>query len=224
MKIAVHQPNYLPYIGYFDKMKNVDLFVIYDDAQFNKGDFQHRNKIRISHGWKWLTVPVIKKKVAIKDVNINNKIMIKDLNWSAAHLKYIKELYAGTHNYEKYISKFERIYMTEFSKLIDLNMELINSIRSILNIKTKLVFSSELNIKSKSSEKLVGIIEALDGDVYLSGEMGLNYLDISLFENNGIKVEFQNFKHPTYKQRFDGFEKNMSIIDLIFNVGKLPIN
>lgn len=218
MKIAIHQPNYLPYIGFFDKMNDVDLFVIYDDAQFNKGDFQHRNKIRIFHGWKWLTVPVKKNKVPIRDVEILNEMKIKDLIWSDSHLKSIKESYMGAPYYEKYISEFEEIYMSTHHKLIDLNMEIIYLIRSALNINTRLIFSSELEIKSKASEKLVNIMEALDGDIYLSGRMGQNYLDTSLFEKKGIKVEYQKFQHPTYKQKFEGFEENMSAIDALFNM------
>ena len=91
-----------------------------------------------------------------------------------------------------------------------------------LKIKTKLVFSSEFGFKSKSSKKLVDIVKILDGDIYLSGTMGDNYLDVNLFEEKGIVIKYQDFVHPVYRQCYDGFIPNMSAIDALFNVGMLP--
>jgi len=220
--VAVHQPNYLPYVGFFDKMRNADIFVIYDDAQFNKGDFQHRNKIRIFHGWKWLTVPVEKVAVPINKIKIRNELTRKDIIWSKVHLKDIRDNYKDAPYYTLYEGNFERIYTKNYNKLIDLNMEIINFLMDAFNIKTKLVFSSEFGFTSKSTERLVMMVEALDGDVYLSGSAGREYIDVSLFENTGIEVEFQDFSHPIYKQHYGGFISNMSAIDVLFNIGEIP--
>src|SRR4030067_2067875 len=102
MRIAVHQPNYLPYPGFFDKMMNVDIFVIYDDSQFNKQDFQHRNKIRIYRGWKWLTVPVEKKTTSINTIMIRNDATKKGLKWSEEHINIIRENYKDAPYYATY--------------------------------------------------------------------------------------------------------------------------
>ena len=222
MIIAIHQPNYIPYLGFFDKMKKSDIFVIYDDAQFNKEDFQHRNKIRIYHGWKYLTVPVEKKRIPIRDVRIKNELMIKGITWRDAHLKEIWDNYKDTPYHTLYEDCLETVYTDKCDKLIDLNMNLINFLKDVFGIKTKITFASELGFTSRSTKRLVDITEALGGDVYLSGPAGRDYLDVSLFESRGVSVEFQDFKHPVYKQRYDGFIPNMSAIDALFNVGEIP--
>ncbi len=222
--IAIHQPNYLPYLGFFDKMMNADIFIIYDDAQFNKEDFQHRNRIKIFHGWKWLTVPVEKKTIPINEVKIKNELLTKGVKWNDTHFRDIKDNYKDTPYFSIYQNELEEIYKTKFDNIIDLNMSLINFLRHAFDIKTKMIFSSELGFTSKSTERLVEMVGALGGNVYLSGPMGQNYLDIPLFEKRGIKVEYQNFNHPVYMQCYDGFIPNMSAIDALFNAGKLIIN
>jgi len=223
MIISIHQPNYLPYLGFFDKMARSDIFVIYDDAQFNKSDFQHRNRIRIYHGWKWLTVPVDKKRIPINEVKIRNEIKTwKGVKWSEDHFNNIRDNYKGTPYYSMYEEELMWIYKRTYEKLVDLNMELIRFLMKAFDIDVEIVFSSELGFTSKSTQRLVEIVEALGGDVYLSGPKGKDYLDVSLFERRGIKVVFQDFKHPVYKQRYEGFIPNMSAIDALFNVGKMP--
>lgn len=223
MIVSIHQPNYLPYLGFFDKMARADIFVIYDDAQFEKGDFQHRNRIRICHGWKWLTVPVEKKHIPINEIRIKNEVATwKGVKWADAHFKDIRDNYKDTLYYSVYEEEIKRIYEKRYDKLVELNMELIIFLKETFDIGTKIVFSSDLGVTSKSTERLVEIVEALSGDIYLSGPKGRDYLDISLFESGDIKVTFQNFKHPVYKQRYDGFIPNMAAIDALFNVGKLP--
>lgn len=221
MKIAIHQPNYLPYLGFFDKMKQSDIFVIYDDAQFNKEDFQHRNKIRIYQGWKYLTVPVEKKHIPIKDIMIKNRIKQNGKSWQEAHLKDIIDNYNLASHFSVYYEYLEEIYNNKYEKLIDLNIDIIHFMRDAFRIKTKIIFASKLGLSSKSTEKLVDIVEYFGGNIYLSGPGGLNYLDVSLFENRGISVEFQDFKHPVYRQRYEGFTPNMSAIDVLFNIGKM---
>ena len=222
MILTIHQPNYIPYLGFFDKMKQSDTFVIYDDAQFNKEDFQHRNKLRIYHGWKYLTVPVGKKRIPIMDIRIRNELLMKGMTWQEAHLKEIRDNYKATPYYASHENDLEVIYTDKYDKLIDLNMDVINFLKNAFNLKTKIIFASELGFTSRSTERLVDITEALGGDVYLSGPAGRDYLNVSLFERRGIAVEFQNFKHPVYKQCYDEFIPNMSAIDALFNVGGLP--
>lgn len=220
MIVGVHQPNYLPYLGFFDKMKKSDVFIIYDDAQFNKGDFQHRNRIRIYHGWKWLTVPVEKKHMPIKQVKIKNDVKINGVSWQEAHFRDIRDNYRKAPRYQKYEEDLHRIYEQKYDFLIDLNMQLIEFLMKAFNIKAKIVYSSEFGFKSKSTEKLVDLVSAVDGDIYLSGAMGKNYLDLELFNKKNIKVVFQEFEHPVYKQQYEGFIPNMSAVDALFNVGR----
>lgn len=221
MIIAIHQPNYLPYLGFFDKMMKADIFVIYDDAQFNKEDFQHRNKIRIYHGWKWLTIPVEKKPIPINEIKIRNEIKTKNIRWSDAHIKCIEDEYKKSDYYLTYKTDLEKIYRKSYDKLIDLNMEIISYLKNAFDIDTKIVFSSKFGFESTSTQKLIDIVEALEGDTYLSGSGGRNYLDIFMFKNRGIEVNFQDFKHPVYRQTYKDFVPNMSAIDALFNTGEM---
>jgi len=223
MIVAIHQPNYLPYLGFFDKMEKSDVFAIYDDARFNKSDFQHRNRIRIYNGWKWLTVPVEKRHLPINKIKIKNEVKTwKGLKWSEDHFNNIRDNYKNAPYYNTFEDEIKRIYSKTYERLIDLNMVLINFLKRALDIDTKVVFSSDLGFKSKSTQRLVDIVEALGGNIYLSGPMGRNYLDLKLFEERGIKVIFQEFKHPIYRQCYEGFVPNMAAIDALFNVGKMP--
>ncbi|KKF99272.1 WbqC family protein [Methanosarcina mazei] len=219
MIVGIHQPNYLPYLGFIDKLSKSDVFIIYDDAQFNKGDFQHRNRIRIYHGWKWLTVPVEKKHIPINQVKIKNDVKINDMNWQEAHIKEINDNYRKSRNYQKYEKEITQIYEQEYDMLFDINMKLIEFLIKSFDIDTEIIYSSELGFSSKSTEKLVDLVSAVEGDIYLSGPMGQDYLDFKLFDEEGIKVMFQDFKHPTYQQQYSGFEINMSAIDVLFNAG-----
>jgi hypothetical protein len=214
--VGIHQPNYLPYLGFFDKMKKSDIFVIYDDAQFNSRDFQQRNRIRTSKGWQWLTVPVEKKAIPIKEIMIKNNV-----DWSSVHFTAIRANYLKTPYYSIYENEIRRIYKKRYEKLIDLNMILIHFFMKKFDINVELMLSSEFWFTSKSTERLVEIVEALGGDIYLSGAKGRDYMDMSLFEKKGVMVEFQDFTHPVYKQRYEGFVPNMSAIDTLFNVGKI---
>jgi len=219
MIVGIHQPNYLPYFGFFNKMKNSDVFIIYDDAQFNKGDYQHRNRIRIFNGWKWLTVPVEKKHIPINQIKIKNGAKINGINWQKAHLKEIHDNYRKAPYYTEYWKKLYAIYEQQYDLLIDLNMRLIDFLMKSFDIDTEIVYSSELGLKSKSTEKLVELVNAVGGDVYMSGPSGKNYLDIESFNNEDIQVIFQDFEHPVYRQQFGGFVANMSALDTLFNIG-----
>lgn len=222
MIVAIHQPNYLPYLGFFDKMKESDIFVIYDDAQFNKREFQHRNKIRIYGGWEWLTVPVIKKEIPIKEIEIVNEIQKNKPHWSKIHFREIHANYAKTEYFGIYEEELRGIYEKKYERLVDLNMDLIKFLMKAFDINVKTVYASKFEFKTKSSKKNLDIVKSEGGDVYLSGPAGQNYLDVSLFEKDGIKVVFQDFKHPVYKQRYEGFVPNMSAIDALFNIGEMP--
>ena len=220
MIVSMHQPNYLPYLGFFDKMEKADIFVIHDDAQFNNRDFQHRNRIRVEEGWQYLTVPVYEKKININQIAIKNNTQIGKRQWSQAHFETIR----GWYNKAPFFSAFEndlrKIYEKKHNRLIDLNMDLILFLMQAFDINTKIVYSSSFGFKSKGTQKIIDKMNALGVDVYLSGPSGRNYLDESLFKD--IKLEFQDFKHPIYPQCYPGFVPDMSAIDALFNVGEMP--
>lgn len=219
MIVGIHQPNYLPYLGFFDKISKSDVFVIYDDVDFNKSDFQHRNRIRIFHGTKWLTIPVEKKHVPIKDIAIKNEVSIGNMKWNDYHFKEINDNYFKADYYSMYESALCSIYSNEYDRLIDINLDLIHFLSDAFNIKTKMILSSEFGFSSSSTDRIVDIVTALDGDTYLSGPSGTNYMDLDKFKDANIEVAFQEFQHPVYKQQYKGFVPYMSALDGLLNQG-----
>lgn len=217
MIVSVHQPQYLPWIGYFHKIVHSDIFIFLDDVQYKKREFQNRNKIRTKDGFMWLTVPVITKGRFYQ--KINEVEIDTSSSWRKEHLKSIKFNYQKSKFYDIYISFFEQLYEKDWKYLIDINLEIINFILSTLSIDTKIEFSSKLNLSSTSTQRIIDICKYYNADTYLSGIGGKNYLDEDLFKKNGIKLVYQNFVHPEYPQVYPGFVPYMSIIDLLFNCG-----
>jgi len=218
MILSVHQPQYLPWLGYFDKIAKSDCFVFLDCVQYKKREFQNRNKIRTRDGWIWLTVPVISKSKGfqlINEVLINNSI-----GWQNKHLKSIICCYKNAKYFNEHIGFFENIYNKKFEKLIDINLAIIYYLLEQFSIKTKIFFESSLSISTKKTQRIIDICKKLNADTYLSGIGGKDYLDEELFEKENIKLIYQDFKHPVYKQCYEPFIPYMSAIDFLFNCGK----
>ncbi|MDI6757369.1 MAG: WbqC family protein [Endomicrobiia bacterium] len=217
MRVAVHQPQYIPWLGYFHKMASCDLFVFLDDVQYKKREFQNRNKIRAPDGSLWLTVPVVTK--GLYEQKISNVEIDNSRGWRAEHLKSIETNYARAPYAARYLEYFENLYNTPHRRLSDLNLETIRFIAGEFGVKTPSRFASEFGLVSASTRRIVDICLKLGADEYLSGAGGRDYLDEKLFEENGIRLVYQEFVHPVYHQVFGGFEPYMSAIDIIFNEG-----
>jgi len=218
--ISIRQPGYLPYLGFFKKIQSVDEFIFLNDVQYSRGDWDNRNKIRTTEGSLWLTVPILNNsKKLLNEVKIDNSS-----NWIYKHKSAIKHNYENSPFFDKYWNHIEEILDKSYTKLLELNIALINYFISVLKIKTKIIFSSDLNLDSTGSEKLLDICKNCNAQIYLSGELGTNYLNEKIFEKEGIQVIFEKFIHPTYSQKFEEFIPNMSIIDLLFNEGENSID
>jgi len=214
--ISIRQPGYFPYLGFFKKIQFCDIFVYLDDVQYERGDWDNRNKIKTSDGSIRLTVPVYNK----SGQKLNEVQISYDTNWNTKHIKAIELNYQKTPYFSNYWDPIKKILEKKWSKLIDLNLALIEFINQELNITTKIIRSSNLKIDSVSSQRLVDICKKLDGTTYLSGEMGVDYLDEEIFQKENIKVIYEKFEHPTYSQNHGSFIPNLSIIDLLFNEGE----
>lgn len=214
--VSIHQPVYLPWLGFFKKIVSSDIFVFLDDVQYEKNGVQNRNKIRTSEGDAWLTIPVSAKSTTLlKDVKINHS-----MNWEKKHSKSMENNYSKAKFFHNYWNEFEKFYQKEFDKLIELNVEIIKFLMGKFKIQTKIMFSSELNISEKGSERILQICKSLDANSYLSGIGGKKYLKLDSFKKNDITVNFQNFQHPVYNQVYQPFHPNMSAIDLLYNEGE----
>jgi len=231
MKVAIHQPNFMPYLGFFDKMGRADIWIHYDDAQFVPRDFHHRNKIKTRNGSLWLTVPINKpphfSPLPIREITIR-KSKIKRLEWQDYFLEQIKESYRKTPFFNDYFSKLKEILENPEEKLCEFNIKIINFLRECFNIRNQIIFSSSLSksngIVSRSTQKIIDLCKLVGADTYISGDGGRKYLDEELIRRAGICLEYQEFHHPTYQQKnTKNFQKNLSAIDYLFNCdGTLP--
>jgi len=216
MKITIHQANYFPYPGFFHKINQADVFVIQDDIKFvNK--ITNRNKIISSSGYTWINVPIQKghQSLPIMDVKINNEIPWKKINFKKVCAGYNK-----TKFFHLYKDFFENLYKKEWNNIFDLNFETIKQVLIWLNIKTKIVIESELDVSGQHTERLVNVCKKLGADTYISGIGGKKYLDEKLFEKNKIILKYQNYNPIKYTQHMSkSFIPNLSIIDLLANAG-----
>ena len=215
--VAIHQPEYLPWLGFFKKMMNSELFVFLDDAQFRKKGWQNRNRIRTKNGTALLSIPVH----AHSYPNINEITIDNNKNWSKRHKKSILYNYAGAPYFEEFKDFIELLFEKKFEYLIDLNTEIIKFIMNELEIKPRIVFSSELKISKKGSDRVLDICKQVGADYYITGTSWAQpHLKIEEFKKSNIHVEFQKFQHPIYTQIHGKFIPEMSIIDLLFNEGR----
>ncbi|MBI4722404.1 MAG: WbqC family protein [Candidatus Stahlbacteria bacterium] len=224
MIVACHQPNYLSWLGIFHKLKSADVFVVLDVVQFPRGtSFVNRNRIKTPNGQLWLTVPVKKKGLGLQsiyEVEIDNTH-----NWRKKHLWSLVHSYKRAPYFYDYIEYLEKIYENEWTKLIALNLELLNKISEWLGIGTKIICSQELFKETKEtiptgSDLIIQICKSLGAETYLSGAGGKKYIDIEKFKVQGIKVKYNSLVLKAYPQLWGDFIPNLSIIDLLFNCGK----
>lgn len=218
MICSVHQPNYLPYSGFFEKAFRSDVFILYDTTQFKKNDWQNRNKVCTKDGWMWVSMPILHnfgQKICEVRLDLRNNPLKK--NWNT-----IKTIYGKAPYFKDYENSFAGIYGSGFEFISDLNTSLINSIAGLLGLKTKFVKSSELpKVETKSTQALIDLCKAAGADTYISGAEGKNYIDMDLWGRSGLKIIFQKYTHPEYKQFNSGtFQPYMSIVDLLFNCGE----
>jgi hypothetical protein len=217
MVISVHQPQYIPWLGYFEKIARSDMFVFLDNVQYKEREFQNRNRIRTDKGWMWLTVPVVTSeggRIRMSDVRIDNT-----MPWQRKHLGSIKTSYAAAPYFNEYYPFFEETLQKEWLKLSDLNVHIVRFIMDKLSITTPTVFESELDVITTKTQRIIDICRKLNADTYLSGVGAKDYLDESLFPANKLTLYYQHFEHPEYRQCFEPFMPYMSAIDLLFNHG-----
>ncbi len=221
MIISVHQPQYLPWLGYFDKIARSDAFVVLDCVQYKHREFENRNKIRIDKGWQWLTVPVKtegKRLQQICGVEID-----ESSDWRRRHWHALTAWYGSCPYFKNHAAFFEAFYAQPKKSFCDAVMPIIRYLLEQLQIATPLYFESQLKTTHTSSARIIELCQALKADTYLSGEGGKAYLDEAAFAQAGIKVAYQHYAHPVYRQRFassaEGFIANLSAVDLLFNEG-----
>ena len=210
------QPSYIPWIGYFEQILNVDVFIFYDDVQYTKNDWRNRNKIKTHGGSSWLSIPV---NSSIKQ-NINEIFVDDTKKWRVKHLKSIKQYYSKSKYFKEIYHILEKGIKSDTASLSSISINIIKDITKYLEINTKFYLSSDLNIVGDKNTRLINICKHFNASTYYSGLSAKKYVNAKLFYENNIDLAFQNYKHPKYTQLYGDFLPYLSIIDLLFNYGK----
>lgn len=215
MTVSIHQPQYLPWLGFFDKVDAADVFVVLDTVQFKKNEYQNRNRIKTSQGWQWLTVPVRHRfPQRIDEVTVD-----PTSPWAHKHRQALITNYAGAPHFDWLFPAIEEILDADWDGIAGLNRRTVDVLMARLDIRTPVRAASEWDLGDDPTGRLVAICRHVGAETYLSGAGGRDYLDLARFRDAGIRVVFQDFAHPEYPQQFGAFEPYMSAVDLLFNCG-----
>ena len=223
MIVTIHQPHLLPWLGYFDRMRKADLFILLDDVQFERQNYQNRVRIKTGQGPQWIIVPVHQRsqEERIGDKTIDNQREGRH-RWGRKAFLSLKYAYQGAPYFRDYAGLLKEVLDARWEKLVDLDLLLIDFLRQALEIKTPMVRSSELKVPGQKSELVLGLCKAVGADAFLGGLGGSRaYLDEEAFREAGIRVEWQSFQHPRYEQHPcpERFIEGLTALDLLFNCG-----
>jgi hypothetical protein len=197
-------------------MDQADVFVLMENVQFKKNEWQNRNRIRTAEGWQWLTVPVLHRfPQTIAEVEIDNRSA-----WMRKHLQAVRQSYGKSPHADAVMPQLETVLGSPESHLAALNIRLIDVFAGVLGIDTQTVLGSDVQAREDPNDRLIDLCRALDADTYLSGAGARDYLDVDAFAAAGIEVRFQAFNHPAYEQRYQPFEPFLSVVDLVMNCGR----
>lgn len=224
MIVAAHQPNFLPWLGYFDRVRRAQRFILLDHVQFERQNYQNRTLLKTQAGPRWLTVPVVQKS---RDEKILEKLVCNEQQgrdfWARKFWLTVESSYARAPHFKRYSPRLRELLLdVRWEKLVDLNIALLRFSLDALDIHTPLVRSSQLNVSGQKSELVLAMCLAAGAKTYIAGMGGSRgYLDLDAFKRAGVDVAWQEYDHPTYPQVPAGtpFAKGLSVLDLLFNCG-----
>ena len=217
MIITAHQPVYLPWLGLFHKIASADTFVSFDDVQYLPRDWNNRNKIRTASGAIWLTVPVLTKghrEKPIREIEINNREPWRRKHWNSISMNYSKAAF-----FAQYEELVRSVYQREWQWLWELNEHMLRWFLVALGIHVRFLRASELGLEGTKSDLVLDMCRKLGAKTYIFGALGQDYARVEDFQQAGVEVVFQDYRHPEYPQLHGGFASHLSIIDLLFNCG-----
>ena len=220
MLVAIHQPHYLPWLGYLHRMAQVDLFIVLDHVQFERRNYQNRSQIRLDGEALWLTVPVVQRsqKERIVEKLIDNG---GPRPWGPLHFSTLRHAYREAEHFSTYAGALRKILDARWERLAELDRAMLDLLREAFEIRTPLVRSSELAVGGARSDLILNLCRAAGADALLAGFGGSRgYLDLEAFAREGVRIKWHDFKHPTYEQcGGQPFIPGLASIDLLFNCG-----
>lgn len=221
MIVAIHQPHFMPWLGYLHRMAKVDAFVVLDHVQFERRNYQNRSQIRIDGEARWLTVPVIQRsqKERILDKQVDNRDTGRA--WGPKHFATLRHAYREAGFFSTYASAFRKVLEAPWQRLVGLDIAMIELLRDAFGIRTPLLRSSQLNVEGAKAQLILNVCRAVGARVLLAGFGGSRgYLEPRECARHGVEVRWHQFTHPTYKQCGPGpFIPGLASADLLFNAG-----
>ena len=211
--LTAHQPNYLPYCGFFHKITLADKFCIFDGVQFERKGYNNRVLIKTQQGVQWLTVPVEHGQPRIKDARI------VESGWRRKHVRAIELAYQKAPYFDVYMPEIRRLIVEPCRYLADFNRFLLYFLLGALGISKQIVVASDYRFNGSKSEAVLDMCRQLGATQYIFGSQGRDYADVEAFGRAGILLQFQDYKHPVYPQLHGDFVAGLSVIDLLFNCG-----
>ncbi len=218
-KVAVLQSNYIPWKGYFDLIRSVDAFILFDDVQYTRRDWRNRNRIKTAQGEHWLSIPVKNKG---RYEQLINEVVVSEPGWAAAHWKTIEMSYRRAACFMQMEGPIRALFeqAAELTQLSRINHLFIAGLCPLLNIHTPLYRAEELGQATGKNERLIQLCQAVGGTHYLSGPAASCYLDEAAFAAAGIGLSYMSYDgYPEYSQLHGEFQHALSVIDLLFNTG-----
>jgi WbqC-like protein family len=221
LKCVILQPSYLPWRGYFHQIQKADVFVFYDDVQYDDRGWRNRNRVKTSAGAKWLTIPVLSHGVQLAKTQVRDIRISWDRPWARKHLTTIQHSYAQAPFFERYRSLVESFYDRRDECLADFTMHVTMALAAELRLtNTQFRRSSEFAVQGTKTDRLLALLGAVRADHYISGPSARDYIDESKLRRAGVTLEYMSYDYPEYQQLYPPYDPGVSVLDLLFMKGE----
>jgi hypothetical protein len=225
VRAVILQPSYIPWRGYFDQIRRADVFVLYDDVQYDKRGWRNRNQIKTPRGKQWLTIPVHSRGAQTSHIPINQIRIAWDTPWNSDHLKSLQHAYGRAPHFGEYLPLLQAIYERRDELLVDFTIGFTTALAGEIGIEnTRFVRASVLGAAGQKTDRLLSILKEVGATHYLSGPSAQDYIDPEKFAAAGITLEYMRYEYPEYPQLYPPFDAHVTILDLLFMTGKSALS
>ncbi len=220
MNVVILQPSYIPWRGYFDQIRKADLFIFYDDVQYDKHGWRNRNRIKNHQGGQWLTIPVHSKGAVIENTPIDQVEIAWEQPWNERHWRAIQQAYSKAPYFKDFAPWLEQVYQSHPTLLVDFTIPLTIEIAERLGFcHTRFLRSSTLPASGQKTERLIEILKQVGATHYISGPSAKDYLNEQQFQEAGITLEYMQYHYPEYSQLYPPYDPFVTILDLLVMTG-----
>ncbi len=220
MNVVILQPSYIPWRGYFDQIRRADVFVFYDDVQYDKRGWRNRNQIKTARGKQWLTIPVYSRGAQTDHLPIHRIPIVWDHPWNRDHLKSISQSYGRAPFFDRYLPLLEQFYNRHDQWLADFTIDFTVELARQLGLRqTRFLRSSTLEGSGQKTDRLISILKKVGATHYISGPSAREYIEPEKFEAAGISLEYMHYDYPEYPQLYPPYDPTVSILDLLVMTG-----